>query len=93
MCVSVCHGLNTEYTVFNAFIHAAQFRSPIYFLVRKDARRMRGSPNVPTAARHISWVIVTGVTFCAVRIYVLGLSAESAADQSAEPQIQRVFPP
>lgn len=52
---------------------------------------MRGSLKVPTAARHISWVIITGVTFCAVCIYVLGFSAESAADQSAELQIQRVF--
>lgn len=54
---------------------------------------MRGSLKVPTAARHISWVIITGVTFCAVCIYVLGFSAESAADQSAELQIQRVFFP
>lgn len=86
MCVTDEHGIHSFY----AFIYAAQFRNPI-FLVRKDARRMRGSPNVPTAARHNSWVIITGATFCAVRIYVPGFSADSAAEQSAELQIQRVF--
>lgn len=50
------------------------------------------SLNVSTAVRDIYWVIIKGVTFCAVYIYAPSLSAESAADQSAELQIQRVFP-
>lgn len=85
MCVTDDHKIDSFY----AFIHAAHFHNP-YFFVRKDARRMR-SLNVSTAVRDIYWLI-QGVTFCAVYIYAPSLSAEPAADQSAELQIQRVSP-
>lgn len=67
MCVTDDHKIDSFY----AFIHAAHFHNP-YFFVRKDARRMR-SLNVSTAVRDIYWLI-QGVTFCAVYIYAPSLS-------------------